>query len=189
MSEKPGRYHRSTGGLIGSMIVLVALVGAFVLFRGTFRDTPTYEPADLDYQKVVDEAAAGGVSLVAPRTLPQGWRTSSVTFTPGDRWTWAMAMLTDQGRFVGVYEEDDDAVDLLGELIDENPTKGDPLDVQGSVAPTWDSWTGSGGDHAFTAEVGSDETRRTVVVYGSAPVEDLQTIVESLEAGTTSSTG
>lgn len=183
MSEKPGRYNRSTGGLIGSMIVLVALVGAFVLFRGTFRDTPEYKPANLDYRSVVREAAGGGVSLVAPRSLPDGWRTTAVTFTPGDRWKWDLALLTSAGRFVGLHEEDDDAVDLLTTLIDENPQQGDDLQVQGSVAPTWQSWTGSGGDHAFTAEVGEGETRRTVVVYGSAPVADLKTVVESLEAG------
>ena len=32
--EKPGRYNRSTGGLIGSMIVLVVVVLGIVVFRG-----------------------------------------------------------------------------------------------------------------------------------------------------------
>lgn len=183
MSEKPGRYNRSAGGLLGSMIVLVALVIAFVLFRGTFRDTPTYQAPNLDYAKVVSEAKAGGIELVAPRTLPEGWRTSSVTFTPGDRWTWAMAFLTADGKFAGLYEEDEDVASLLDTLVDKDPQAGDPISVSGSVAPTWDSWSDAGGDHAFTAEVGSGEAKRTVVVYGSAPVEDLRRLVDSLQRG------
>src|SRR3954468_4352357 len=38
---RPGRYQRSFGGLIGSMIVLVLVVLGIVAFRGAFRNTPS----------------------------------------------------------------------------------------------------------------------------------------------------
>lgn len=183
MPEKPGRYQRTTGGLIGSILVLVLGVGAFVVFRSLFRDQTQYQPPNIDYASIVSEASDAGIPLVHPTSLPDGWRATNVQFTPGDRWTWDMAMLTDDGTFVGLHEEDDDVSNLLRTYVDENPAPGDPLTVTGSVAPRWDSWSDSGGDHAFSAEVGSGRQTRTVLVYGSAPVAELETIVRSLAKG------
>ena len=45
---QPSRYNRSFGGLIGSIIVLVLVVIGIVLFRGAFRNTPEYQPDDVD---------------------------------------------------------------------------------------------------------------------------------------------
>ena len=48
--------------------------------------------------------------------------------------------------------------------------------MDSSVAPEWQEWSDAGGDHAYSATVGETE----VLVYGSAPTEDLLTIVRSL---------
>ena len=184
MSEqKPGRYPRTTGGLLASMMVLVLGVGAFVIFRSLFRDQPEYVPPNIDYASVVSEAAEAGIDLVAPTTLPAGWKTTAVTFTPGDRWTWNMSMLTDEGKFVGIHEEDAPVSQLLTTFVDDDPQQGDPIAVTGSVAGSWDSYSDSGGDHAYVAEVGQGRQTRTVLVYGSAPVTDLRLIVDSLAKG------
>ena len=45
--------------------------------------------------------------------------------------------------------------------------------MPGSVAPTWQEYADSGGDHALVARVRGDE----VLVYGSAPVADLRRVV------------
>ena len=85
-------------------------------------------------------------------------------------------MLTDEGTFVGLRQEDAPLDDLLTTYVDESPTEGDPVTVPGSVAPRWRTFSDSGGDHAFAAEVGGD----TVLVYGSAGVDDLRGLVEAL---------
>ena len=38
------------------------------------------------------------------------------------------------------------------------------------MADTWTTWTDEGGDTGYAAEVGDE----TVLVYGSAPAEDLK---------------
>lgn len=181
--EKPGRYPRTTGGLVASILVLVLGVGAFVVFRSLFRDQTEYEPPNVDYLSVVEEAADAGIDLVHPPSLPDGWKATSITFTPGDRWVWNMSMLTDAGKFVGIHEEDADLAGLLKTYVDDDPQEGEPITVSGSVASTWDTYSDSGGDHAFVAEVGSGRQTRTVLVFGSAPVEDLRLIVDSLARG------
>lgn len=184
MSEQPGRYQRTTGGLIGSMIVLVLGVGAFVGFRSIFRDQTEYTPPDVDYASVVSDAAQAGIELASPRSLPEGWKATNVNYVPGDAWVWDIAMLTDDGSFVGLHQAKGDVTKMLDTLLDtDEPIKGDPLQVTGSIAPTWQGWSDSGGDHAYVAEVGTGRTRREVVVYGSASLDDLRTIVASLHIG------
>src|SRR5690349_20209024 len=62
----PSRYTRSFGGLVGSMIVLVLLVGAFVLVRSQVRVDPEVHPDPVDYLGTVRLAQAAGLDVVYP---------------------------------------------------------------------------------------------------------------------------
>jgi hypothetical protein len=47
--------------------------------------------------------------------------------------------------------------------------------------PTWQTWSDVGGDHAFSAELTSGPLAgQTVLVYGSAPVADQETLIGRL---------
>ena len=82
---KPGRYNRSTGGLIGSMIVLVLVVLGIVVFRGAFRDTPEYDPEPVEYLDLVASIQQTGIMPAYPPTLPDGWFVKDARFEPTDR--------------------------------------------------------------------------------------------------------
>ncbi len=99
---KPARYQRSVAGGVGSLIVLVLVVLAFVVFRGVFRDNDDVEQEPVDYLAAVQGAQQSGVRLVYPPTLPKGWTATSIAYTPGERPAWGIGMLTDDGKFVGV---------------------------------------------------------------------------------------
>jgi hypothetical protein len=173
---RPGRYNRSFGGLIGSMIVLVLVVFGIVLFRGAFRDVPEYEPEPIDYLALVASIQAGDLTPVYPEELPEGWIVKDATFTPGDRPVFDLAMSTDEGRFAGLRQEDDDIDDLVRTYVGADATEGDPVTLDSEVASQWQTFTDPGGDTALAAEV--DGT--SVLVWGSAPEEDLQDLVETL---------
>jgi len=174
---RAGRYNRSAGGLVGSMIVLVLVVFGIVVFRGTFRDTPTYEPDHVDYLALVTSIQQGaGLEPVYPATLPGGWYVKATTFNPGDRPVLELAMTTDEGHFAGMHQEDRSVDDLVDSLVGTDATEGDEVQLDSSVASTWQTFSDPDGDHAFAAQVGDD----TVLVYGSAPEDDLRTLVESL---------
>ena len=175
-AERPGRYQRSVAGGIGSLIVLVAVVLAFVFFRGVFRDNDAVDVERVDYLAVVGPAQQAGLRVVYPPSLPDGWTPTSVAFDPGERPAWGVGMLTDEGKFVGVRQEDDDLASLLDFYVDQDAVEGDTVTVEGAIVPEWQEWSDAGGDHAYAASVGDYE----VLVYGAAPTDDLLTIVRSL---------
>ncbi len=173
---RPGRYQRTIAGGIGSMIVLVVAVLAFVVFRGAFRDNAAVEVDPVDYLAVVAPAQESGFDIVYPPSLPTGWKATSVDFDPGAHPDWGVGLLTDTGKFVGVRQEDDDIDRLLATYVDKSPQEGALVTVDGAIVPEWREWSDQGGDHALAATVGDYE----VLVYGSAPVGDLLTVVRSL---------
>lgn len=175
---RAGRYNRSAGGLVGSMIVLVLVVFGIVIFRGTFRDTPEYEPEHVDYLPVVTSIQQLGLEPVYPPSLPDGWFVKQATFTPGDRPVFDLAMTTDEQHFAGMHQEDRSVDALVDTLVGTEAVEGDEVQLDSGVASTWQTFSDPDGDHAFAAQVGED----TVLVYGSAPEDDLRALVESLTA-------
>lgn len=173
---RPGRYNRSFGGLIGSMIVLVLVVFAIVAFRGTFRDTPEYEPEPVDYLALVESVQTGGLTPVYPGQLPEGWFVKQATFTPGERPVFDLAMTTDEDHFAGLHQEDEGVDELVRTYVGTDATEGDPVTLEGEITSQWQTFTDPGGDTAFATEVGDE----TVLVWGSAPAEDLESLVATL---------
>jgi hypothetical protein len=173
---RPGRYPRTTGGLVGSIIVLVLAVLAIVLVRGAFRETPTYEPEHVDYLALIASVQQAGLAPAYPAALPEGWYVKDAAFTPGDRPVLDLAMTTEDERFAGLHEEDRSVDELVDTYLGGDATEGEPLRIEGTVAPEWQTFSDPGGDHGYAAEVRG----QTVLVYGSAPEGELRTLVESL---------
>lgn len=168
---KPGRYQRSTGGLLGALIVTVAVIIAFLAFRSFFRDQPEVTPEPVDYQAAVAHAQDEGYRPVHPRELPAGWAATSVTSEAGDdSLSWGLGVLTAEGDFVGVRQEDTSADSLLEEHVDEDVSEEGTVTLPGSVARDWATYADDGGDLGYVAEVGEE----TVLVYGSAPAAELE---------------
>ena len=55
--------------------------------------------------------------------------------------------------------------------LDEDAVEGDEVTVASDLADTWTTWSDDGGDTGYAAELGDE----TVLVYGSAPAEDIET--------------
>jgi len=172
---KPGRYTRSTNGLIGSMIVLVLVVLGIVAFRGAFRETPDYQPEKIDYLPLISSIQQSGNSPAYPETLPDGWYVKDARFEPEDQ-SLDLAMATADGRFAGIHQEDTSLDELVDTYVGGEATEGDEVEIAGTVAPTWQTFSDPGGDHAFAAELGD----QTILVYGSADEDELRGLVESL---------
>jgi hypothetical protein len=173
---RPGRYTRSTNGLIGSMIVLVLVVMGIVVFRGAFRETPEYTPEPVDYLSLVASVQQTGLTPAYPPTLPEGWYVKEATFEPGDRPVLDLAVTTADGRFAGIHQEDRSVDELDDTYLGGEAVEGDSVDVTASVTPTWQTFSDPGGDHGFAAEVDG----QTILVYGSAGEDELLALVESL---------
>jgi len=178
VSEKPGRYQRSTGGLIGALIVTALAVLAFVVFRGAFRGDAEVEVEPVDYAEAAAGAREAGVEVVAPRELPAGWTATSVDFGQGRAPYWGMGVLTDDGKFVGLRQREESVDDLVEEYVDEEAQEQEPTTIDNDLGVSeWLTFTDDGGDTGYAAELGE----QTLLVYGSAPEGDLAAMISLLE--------
>jgi len=178
-SAAPGRYQRSSGGLIGALIVTVGAVVAFVVFRAlTSDDEPTPVRA-IDYSAAVQGARTDGkLTVLAPDRLPLGWKATSATYTRGVSPTWHLGMLTDDTKYVGVEEARESIDDLVEEHVDENAQRGKDVTIG---AEKWQTWTDSEGDYAVARALdGPKGAEESVLVVGSAPDREVRQIAESL---------
>jgi hypothetical protein len=155
---QPSRYTRSFGGMTGALIVTVIAVLAFVAWRGLFRTDVDDTPVAVDWQESVELAQQADLDVVHPRELPAGWIATSVDLSAGDDPRWGMGVLTDDGRFVGIRQQDA-SVDALVELY-----------VTSEITDTWQTWSDEGGDRGYATEIGDE----ALLVYGSAPAEDIE---------------
>lgn len=182
--EVPARYQRTTNGLVVSLVVTVVAVGAFVLVREVFRDQPEVAGDAVDYLGTVESVQEAGVAIVHPDRLPKGWIATSVDFVPGERPAWGMGMLTADGRYVGLRQEDADVDELLTVYVDENAEPGDEHGLDSDL-PTgaWQTWTDSGGDLAYSTTLNTSEESTigdTLLVYGSASRAEQEQLIALL---------
>jgi hypothetical protein len=162
MSEQAGRYQRSSSGLIGAMLVLLLVIGAFLGLRAISRDNQATPVQAVDYVAVMEQARNdGGMIAPAPDPMPQGWRATSVRYTPGAAKAWHLGMLTDTGKYVGIEEASRSAREMVDEYLGKDATRGRPTTIR---TRTWQTWSEPGGDYAITLTT----PHETVLVGGSA---------------------
>lgn len=174
--EKPGRYQRTFGGLIGSMLVILVGVAAFVLFRELTREVPDAQAEPIEWRPAVMYAAETGTPVVHPRDLDPDWVVTSAEFRAGESVLWGMGMLTGDEEFVGLRQEDEDVRTLLDTYVDENAEEQEPVRLDSELDGEWRTFTDAGGDTAYVLERESD----VVMVYGSASAEVLDGFVAQL---------
>ncbi len=171
--------------MVGALIVTVAAIAAFIGFRAVNRHDLDVTPDTVDYLEAVSALQGAGREVVYPPTLPEGWRVTSLDTVPGDRPSWGLGMLTDDGAFVGVRQEDDSIDNLVERYVDEEAAEGDPLSVPDGLATSWSTWTDEGGDVGYAADVDGE----SVLVYGSAGAADVRRMLELLTKDPTPTTG
>lgn len=176
MSEKPGRYQRSFGGLIGSMLVILVGLAAFVAFRELTREVPVTVAEPVEWRPSVAYAAEEGAVVVYPAEVDPDWTVTSAELVTSDPPVWGMGILTDDGAFVGLRQEDDDLDDLLEVFVDEDAEELDPVRLEGELGGEWRTFADEGGDHAYVLEREED----VVLVYGSASTSVLRDFVADL---------
>lgn len=176
MSQSPGRYQTSMAGMVGAMIVLVGCILAFVAFREVNREVPEVQPEPVDWEIAVSAAADAGHPVVAPSELPSEWIATSISFQPTDPPTFGLGVLTDDRKYVGLRQEDERRDDLLETYVDKDAVEGDPIEVEGEFSGEWQTWSDEGGDTALLLQRDDD----VLLVYGSAPVDDLVAFASSL---------
>jgi hypothetical protein len=156
--------------MTGALIVTIVFVLAFVVWRAMFRGEGETKQPEVDWQASVTLAQQADYRVVHPRDLPAGWSATSAELRAGADKRWGLGVLTDDGDFIGIRQEDASVDELVEVYVDEKAESGDDTTVASDVTDTWQTWSDDGGDHGYSTEVGDE----AVLVYGSAPVEDIE---------------
>lgn len=173
MSEQPGRYQRSAAGMVGAMLVLLGVIAAFVVFRDLNRNDPQSPVRDIDYQQTLSYARdQADFPVLAPESLPEGWRATSVSFVP-ETTRWSLGVLTDEDRYIGLEQSRGSVDGMVETYVDREAERGRQVEVAGE---TWRLWTDQGGDTALTRV----EDGVTTLVVGTPGLDVLVDYVESL---------
>ena len=173
VSEQPVRYQRSPAGMVGALLVLLLVIGAWVGFRALNRDELEVEPERVDYLAAVEAAQSEDWRVAYPPALPTGWRATSIDAAAGV--DWGIGFLT-PGGFAGVQQSDDSVADLLETYVDEQTTPLPTVEVTGDLGGRWEAFEDAEGDLAYATEVDG----QTVLVYGSVSDDDLLSLAERL---------
>jgi uncharacterized protein DUF4245 len=133
--------------MIGAMLVLLLVIGAFVAFRAINRTQPDNPVRPVDYEQTLQYARdQADFPLLAPASLPRGWRATSVTFVP-DPVRWHLGILTDQDEYVGLEQSRSSLATMVERYVDGNAVEGRVVRVDGEP---WRRWSDAGGDSALT---------------------------------------
>ncbi len=174
-----GRYQRSANGMVGAMVVLLLVVFVYVGFRALNRDNDAIPVPAVAYAVAVRQAVDDGkIEVLAPPSLPTGWKATSVDYVSVPRPAWHLGVLTADQQYIGVEQSLDSVADLVSTYVDPAATPHGTVDLDlGNGTTTWRVWTDDGGDTGLSARVG----RTSVVVVGSASRAVIEDYVSSLE--------
>ena len=142
------------------MIVLVAVVAAFVVFRDVNRNDPPSPVRAIDYaQDAAFARREAGFDVLAPASLPAGWIATTARYVDGRAEAWHLGLLTDEQRYVGLEQSTAPAASMVAEHVDPNAVEDEPVTVGGEQ---WSAWSDDGGDLALVREDGGS----TILVVG-----------------------
>ena len=182
---RPGKYNRSPGGLVVALVTTVVVIAALGIFMRAFRHDTDVKPVHVNYLAAVRDAQGAelsGVKLepVYPTELPLGYFATQAQ-VPEDDDGFQINLLRGDKDFIGIRVAKKAVIaQLVHEDIDPNATGATgyvvPDEIAGPLARRWDGYRDNGGDTGYSATIGNLK----VLVYGSAPAEDLQQVVDRL---------
>ncbi len=152
--------------MVGALIVLLAVIAGVTVLSALNHQDPPDPVQAVDYTREASYARTqASFDLVAPRSLPPGWKATTVRFTDGVRQHWHLGFLTAAGRYVGLEQADSPVRSMLEAYVDQEPSRGRPVTIG---AATWATYTDAGGDLSLVRRAG----RTTTLVVGHAVSKD-----------------
>ena len=176
VSQTRSGYRSSAGGLVGALIVSVALMALVVLItvlqsRDTDDPTPPYDYSG-DLTAAREQAP---FEVLAPSSLPDGWyATSADSTTAGPVFSWHLGLITDDDEYVGLEQSNEASTTFIAASTKADEP-GDPVEIDGQ---TWQTLTS--GEETALVLVSQGSMPVTTVVTGTASEDELVDFAGSL---------
>lgn len=173
MSGTSSRGNPSMGdiarsvGVLGVIVLVLFAIGQLVTITPERPTTST-----VDYRTAAESSrTVADFELLAPTSLPDGWRATSVRYEEG---SWHLGVLTDDDAYIGLEQ-----VRISEERAVERFAEGSRAD--GAVTLDGVSWSRRVGPDDDTTYLRRDG-EMTNLVTGSAPRSEIERYVSSLSA-------
>lgn len=171
-SPRSSRGNPSMGDVIRSIAVLALVILAIWGFGRLFTQKPEAPTPAVDYTTTLKSARpAANFALLAPPTLPAGWKATSVRFNPQ---SWHLGVLTDKGDYIGL-EQAKISVDRAADQFAEGSKSAGTARIG---SQTWNVRKGPRGYITYVRR----EAGLTTLVTGDAPRTTVEDYVSSLSA-------
>lgn len=161
--------------MVAALVVLVAIIGGVAALQKLTNVASVPNPAPpVPYAKTLKFARQQAhLHLLAPATLPLGWRATSVRYVDPPREHWHLGVLTANDQYVGLEQGHEPVRAMVATYVDKHARRLSPVTIQGV---TWSAWSDAGGDHALVRRDGNT----TTLVVGTAAPAVLTRYVRSL---------
>jgi hypothetical protein len=164
------------GDIVRSVVVIGVILLGLWGFGKLFTTTPEQTVSSVDYQQVVDDVrSSSDVEILAPPSLPDGWRATSARYEPGSdgtTGTWNLGVLTDDDEYLGL-EQSSSSVRRAVDRWAEGGQDAGSAQVAGRV------WSVVAGPDDRTTYV-TREDDRTTLVTGTVEPDQLESYISSL---------
>lgn len=154
-------------------MLVIALIILVIYGIGKLFTTDPGDPVKpIDYAQVVAQARpAADFELLAPSSLPQGWKATSARFDPN---SWHLGVLTSDETYLGLEQVKTSPAKAVDRFADGSRPAG-TADIAGS---TWDVRKGPDNRITFVRT----ESGLTTLVNGTAPRAVVERYVASLSS-------
>lgn len=97
--------NASLGDMLRSILAIGALLVGLAALGYWFQVKPDREVKAVDYVTAV-KAARGDADfdVLAPTSLPAGWKATTVRYETGERGQWHLGVMTDTGDYIGLEQ-------------------------------------------------------------------------------------
>jgi len=171
------RGNPSLGDILRSIAVLGAIILTLFVVGRLVTITPDQPTRAVDYREAVESSrTVADFDLYAPRSLPKGWRATSVRFEDN---AWHLGVVTDEDDYVGLEQVPDSTKRAIEQFGKGSRAFGETV-IGGE---TWSLRTGPRDDLTYVRrDHAGSEGDMTIVVTGTAPRPVMERYISSLSS-------
>lgn len=165
--------NASLGDMVRSILVIGALLFGLAGLGYWFQVKPDDKVQAVDYVTAV-KAARGDAQfdVLAPASLPKGWKATTVRYESGARGHWHLGVMTDKGEYIGLEESGIGTQRAIESFAPDTKAKGNTT-VAGQ---SWQLRQSKRGETTLVREDGDI----TIIVTGTASLAVIEDYATSL---------
>lgn len=175
------RLRTTVRDMVLSLAVIAVPIAVVLAIEPSKSGNPVHPVDASAYQTTLSAArAAEPFQVLAPTSLPSSWKLTSAYYNPAGSGPaeWHLGYLTPSGAYASLEQTGES---FAGYLSDQhsNASQGSAVQIAGATPNTWQRYTGTA-PAGLPTLLYAQNGKSTVIVAGSAPLSDLETLAAAL---------